>query len=103
MDLAKHEENHEAVGFRFIDKFFGSEPTVGDELENSHVWDGDEPTEDELRGTCAFADWADMEKYAQYSKGAGWIVVIGGTDEGRGDIAGEILIGTAQVLEVIKW
>jgi len=68
------------------------------------VWDGDEITEDELSGTCCFETREQIEEYAKYSNGTGWIVTIGGDDEGRGDdFVGEILISDAEVLEVSLW
>ena len=95
---------HESVGFRFISRTFEQEPSVGAGLQNSFSWDGDEQTEDELRGVCCFADQEDVEKYAAHSKGCGWVVTVGGEDEGRGDdFDGEIIIGEAIVLSVQEW
>ena len=94
-------DNYETIGFRFISPDFSSEPKVGDILENSNIWDGDEPTNDELNGTCAFSTLEECEEYSKYSKG--WIVKIGGENAGYGDLAGELLIGNAEVLEVTKW
>ena len=93
-------EAGEVVGFRFVDH----EVAVGDELQNSYVWDGDEKTEDELPGTCAFESWTSFVKYAQYSRGAGKCVVITGRDKGRGtDFAGEIYVAEAVVVAVMEW
>ena len=93
-------EAGEVVGFRWVDH----EVNVGDELDNSYVWDGDEKTEDELPGTCAFASWSAMTKYAQYSRGLGKIIVITGDDAGRGtDFADEIYISKATVVAVMDW
>jgi dissimilatory sulfite reductase (desulfoviridin) alpha/beta subunit len=96
--------DHETTGYRFISRDFSAEPQIGDSLENSFVWDGDEITEDELRGTCCFETRAQVEAYAKYSKGNGWIVMVGGDSAGRGDdFVGEILIAHAEVLEVSPW
>lgn len=97
---AKLIEAGEVVGFRFVDH----EVEVGQQLNNSRIWDGDNPTEDELPGTCAFGAWKDFAKYAQYSRGCGKCVVITGTDKGSWhDIAGEIVIGDAVVVAVMEW
>tara|TARA_R110000782_G_scaffold250759_1_gene338128 strand:+ start:32 stop:331 length:300 start_codon:yes stop_codon:yes gene_type:complete len=89
------------IGYRFISPDFSGEPQVGDNLENSNVWDGDEPTDYELGGTCAFSTLGECEKYATWSEG--WIVMIGGESEGYGELKGELLIGDALVLSVAKW
>ena len=65
-------EAGDVVGFRFVDHAVA----VGDELSNSFVWDGDDKTDDELPGTCAFEGWTAMATYAQYSRGCGKIVAI---------------------------
>jgi hypothetical protein len=96
-------ENYEITGYRFVNKFDDAKPSVGDVLNNSFTWDGDERTDDELAGTCAFETVEQCEKYAQYSKGCGWIIEIGGYDEGYGDLDGEILIGDATVISVREW
>lgn len=93
-------KNGDCVGFRFVDH----EVAVGDILENSFEWDGDEKTDDELPGTCAFATWKGMEKYAAYSHGAGRVVVIKGRFAGHGnDMADEILVADAEVIAVLEW
>jgi hypothetical protein len=91
----------QVCGFRFVDHAV----SVGDELGNSFVWDGDEITNEELAGTCAFESWSAMVKYAQYSKGiGGHIVLITGDDAGRGtDFADEIYISNAKVVAVMAW
>lgn len=93
-------DKYEASGYRFIDADFGSEPKKGDFLDNSFVWDGDEITETELDGTCAFDSYEKVKDYAKYS--TGWIVRIGGDLAGYGDLSGEILIKSATVLEIEK-
>ena len=97
----KETDNYETIGFRFVSPDFSSEPKIGDKLENSNIWDGDEPTGDELNGTCVFSTQSECEKYAEWSKG--WIVKVGGNDAGYGDLIGELLISSAEVLEVMKW
>lgn len=97
-------EDFEITGYRFISRDFSPEPKVGDELERSFVWDGDAITDEELRGTCCFETREQIEKYAKWSKGNGWIVRVGGDDAGRGnDFVGEILIDNAEVMEVEQW
>ena len=96
--------DHEITGYRFISRDFSHEPKIGDVLENSFVWDGDEITDTELNGTCCFETRAQIEKYAKYSKGNGWIVTVGGDAAGFGDdFVGEILIANAEVLDVSPW
>jgi len=97
-------DKYETTGFRFISRDYNSEPKTGDLLDRSFVWDGDEITEDELRGTCCFETREQIEEYAKWSKGTGWIVMIGGDSAGYGDdFVGEILIDNAEVLEVSVW
>ena len=97
-------KEYEITGYRFISSSYSAEPQIGQILERSFAWDGDEITEDELNGTCCFETRKQIEKYAQYSKGKGWIVMVGGDFGGYGpDMIGEILIDNAEVLEVIKW
>jgi len=76
-------------------------PAVGDMLPRSNVWEGDEPTDVELPGTCAWDTLSSAEKYAQYSHE--YIVLIGGVLVQSGDLAGEIIIDDAQVFAVWKW
>lgn len=98
------ETDHEITGYRFISRDFSAEPLAGDSLDKSFVWDGDEITNVELHGTCCFETRDQIEKYAKYSKGTGWIVAVGGDMAGRGDdFIGEILIGNAIVTEVSPW
>lgn len=93
-------EANEVVGFRFVDHAV----EVGQCLDNSFVWDGDEKTDTELAGTCAFESWSTFVKYAQYSRGCGKCVVITGRDKGRGtDFVGEIYVGDAVVVAVMEW
>lgn len=87
----------EIMGWRFVE----DELKVGDVLLASRIWDGDQPTDDDLRGTCAFNTRARCEEYARWS--AGYIVCIGGTDNGTGDLAGEIIIEDATVITVDAW
>ena len=97
---AKLIEAGEVVGFRFVDHAVH----VGQCLDNSFVWDGDEKTDIELSGTCAFESWDAFEKYAQYSRGCGKCVVVTGSHKGRGtDFVGEIYVGDAVVVAVMEW
>lgn len=98
------ETTHETTGFRFISRDFSPEPKIGDELDRSFVWDGDQITDNELSGTCCFDSREQIEEYAKWSKGNGWIVRVGGENAGSGDdFEGEILIDNAEVLEVSPW
>lgn len=99
-NLARYENDFELVGFRFVSE----RPEVGSTLDNSQIWDGDTPTDDELNGTSAFSNWEDMEEYSKHSKGKGFMLIIGGENRGSWiDIPGEVIIGEAEVLEVVEW
>ena len=74
------------------------EPTIGDVLPQSNVWDGDEETDEELPGTCAFATRAAVDEYAQWSHG--WIVEIEGEQVATGDLPYEVIIADAVVMAV---
>ena len=77
---------------------------AGDTLENSRVWDGDQPTDDELPGVCAFETKEQAEKYAQYSHNLGQIVEIEGEKVGTGlDLVGEVIIRDAVVTAIYAW
>lgn len=96
--------SHEIIGYRFICSDFDSEPKIGEVLGNSFAWDGDQPTSDELGGTCCFESRKQVEEYAKYSKGCGWIIRVGGDLKSRGDdLVGEIIVRNAEVLEVEAW
>ena len=103
MNATYTETDFGITGYRFVNKFDDSQPTVGDVLGNSYTWDGDERTDDELDGTCAFDMLSACQNYAKYSKGCGWIITVGGYDEGRGDLANEILVSDAIVIGIAKW
>ena len=95
---------HEITGYRFIARDYSKAPKVGDTLDRSYIWDGAEITETQLDGTCCFETRDQIENYAKYSKGKGWIVEVGGNYAGRGDdFVGEILIDRAIVLSVTSW
>ena len=88
----------EKTGYRFVSNWDDNEPKVGDSLNASFVWDGEEITKDQLPGTCAFETRDQVEEYAKYS--TGWILKIGGDDAGYGhDMVGEILIANAVVID----
>jgi hypothetical protein len=91
----------QVCGFRFCDH----KVSVGQTLDNSYIWDGDEKTDEQLPGVCAFESWSAMAKYAQYSKGiGGHIVVVTGDNAGRGtDFADECYIANATVVAVMAW
>jgi hypothetical protein len=94
----------EYTGWRYMDSSFDAEPTVGDILPTSYVWDGDEQTDDQLDGTCAFETREQVENYAQHSKGCGWLVQLGGNSMSWGsDMVGEVIIRDAVVIAVEKW
>ncbi len=77
---------------------------VGDALENSHVWDGDQPTDDEFPGVCAFETKEQAEKYAQYSHNLGQIVeIVGELAETGLDMIGEVIIRDAVVTAIYAW
>jgi hypothetical protein len=84
---------HEVTGWRYID----GEAKPGDTLPNSYNWD----TEEELDGTCAFETREACEAYARFSSGC--IAQIGGTDQGWGEMAEEMIIGDAVVISAENW
>ena len=96
--------DYEITGWRYIECTDAPAPVPGQALPPSRVWDGEVPTGEELSGTCAFDTRAACEAYAKYSRGHGWMAHIGGVCKGTaGDIAGEILIGDAEVIEITDW
>jgi len=92
---------YESTGYRFISRHYAERPQVGDVLDASFVWDGDEMTDEELAGTCCLETLPACKEYARYS--TGWIVQVGGYDEGRGELPGEIIISDATVVQVTDW
>ena len=90
-------------GYRYIDNYYSSRPEVGDILPTSFVWDGDEQTDEELAGTCCFDSLEALKEYAKWSKGCGVLVIVEGEMKGWGDLANEVIIADAEVLEVIEW
>jgi hypothetical protein len=85
-------------------RFEKKKVAVDDTLENSHVWDGDQVTDDELPGVCAFETRMQAEKYAQYSHNIGKIVEIEGERAGSGlDMVGEVIIRDAVVTAIYEW
>ena len=91
------------IGYRYIDNYYNGPVRVGDNLQNSFVWDGDEPTDEELPGTCCFDSLDALKEYAKWSKGCGVLVVVKGEFEQYGDLPNEVLISDAKVVEVIEW
>ena len=91
----------ERKGWRYVD---GSDaPQVGALLDPSYVWDGDEPTDEELPGTCAWDTRAACETYAQYSHGCGWLVEVSGEYAGSGSEPAEIILTDALVISAERW
>lgn len=82
-------------------RFQETEPKVGDILSRSNVWIEDEPTDEELPGTCCFETVEDCEDYAQWSRG--YIVEVEGVRICGGDVAGETIIDEARVVSVREW
>ncbi len=94
----------EMTGYRYIETLDGQTiPAIGDTLPNSYAWDGDEPTDQELPGTCAFATLAAAKKYAKFSAGCGSIVEIEGElSQGETDIEDEIVLSDARMVRVVE-
>jgi hypothetical protein len=76
-------------------------PVVGSILAHSNVWVEDEPTDEELPGTCCFETVEACEKYAQWSKG--YIIEVEGVRICGGDLADETIIDEARVVSVRNW
>jgi hypothetical protein len=53
------------IGYRVVE----DTPVVGQMLERSYVWAGDEITSERLQGTCAFETLAMAREYGRWSKG----------------------------------
>ena len=75
-------------------------PVVGQTLDRSYVWDGDEPTEERLQGTCAFETEAQARSYGSAGSGL-YLVEIIGDRVMAGALVGEVIIRDAVVLRVI--
>lgn len=89
--------------YRYIDSYHSGQVSLGDILGHSFVWDGDEQTEDELLGTCCFSERRMVEEYAKWSKGLGVIVVVEGEVIEWGELAGEVILDSPEVIEIINW
>ncbi len=85
------------AGYRVMD----TEPTVGTSLRNSFVWDGDEITDVELPGTCAFSSLAAARKYGRWSRGF-WIVALTGEVVQSGDLPGEVIVRDAVIAQIVE-
>ena len=83
-------DDYEVFGWRFVDQIV----SIGQSLDISQDWD----TGDDLSGTCAFESRGMCEDYAKNSDG--WIIEVGGSDLGWGNLAGERIIGNAEVVSV---
>ncbi|MCP4679697.1 MAG: hypothetical protein GY854_30245 [Deltaproteobacteria bacterium] len=78
-----------------------TKPAIGDVLPCSNVWHGDDPTDEELPGTCAWDTRSQCEDYAKHS--SGYMVLLGGVNVQSGDLAGEIILEDAEVFAVWDW
>jgi len=93
-------EGMTTTAYRFLSDDFDKAPLVGDETPNSFIWDGDEPTHDELDGTCCFESLEQVKEYSKYS--TGWIVKVEGDYAGFGtDLVGEVMIANGVITEVL--
>lgn len=88
---------NEIAGYRVMD----TEPVVGSAIRNSFVWDGDEITDVELPGACAFSTLAAARKYGQWSRGF-WIVALAGEVVRSGELAGEVIIRDAVIAGIVE-
>jgi hypothetical protein len=93
------------TGYRFISQLDGAtRPEVGTVLPVSYVWHGDEQTDRQLDGTCAFATLAACVEYARWS--TGWIVRIEGervrNHRSNRRVAGEIVLADAVVKAIVS-
>ena len=86
------------IGYRYSD-----EPkTTGEKLPPSYAWDGDERTDRQLRGTCAFEALASCQRYAQWSHG--YILTLDGEQVGTDeDLPGGIILSDPVVIGVARW
>ncbi len=74
------------LGYRYCAEPVGK----GQVLPHSHVWDGDQRTDEELPGVCCFETMEQAKRYAQWSDGQ--IVMVAGVSHGGGELAGEVII-----------
>lgn len=75
-------------------------PAVGEKLEASYVWAGDEPTSERLQGTSCWASLAKAREYGRYSKGF-WVIAVEGERVMAGELAGEVVVRDAVVTEIV--
>lgn len=75
-------------------------PVVGATLDRSYVWDGDEPTEERLQGTCAFETEAQARGYGKAGSGL-YLVEMDGERVMAGALNGEVIVRDAVVSRVI--
>jgi len=75
-------------------------PTVGQTLDRSYVWSGDEPTDERLQGTCAFDTEIAARRYGKAGSGL-YLVEISGDRVMAGELVGEVIIRDAVVTRVI--
>jgi len=84
------------IAYRVVE----SKPAIGEKLEASLVWSGDEPTSDRLQGTSCWASLAKAREYGRYSKGY-WLIAVEGEHVMAGELAGEVVVRDAVVTEII--
>lgn len=86
----------ETIAYRVQDEA----PVVGQTLERSYVWAGDEPTEERLQGTCAFETEEQARRYGKAGTGL-YLVEITGDRVMAGALVGEVIIRDAVVRRVV--
>jgi len=86
----------EIIGYRVIE----DTPVVGQQLDRSYVWAGDEITSEQLQGTCAFETLAMAREYGRYSRGF-WIVGLTGERVMAGELRGEVIVRDAVVAVIV--
>lgn len=87
----------EITGYRVVETL----PVIGETLGRSYVWDGDQITDEALPGTCAFSTLAAAREYGRWSRGF-WIIGLAGERACWGDLAYEVIIRDAVVVEIIE-
>lgn len=109
-------EAYEAHGYNCFGVRTGRPAEVGEELERSHVWDDNRPTDEELPGTCATGFghlWFDgevedeeaiekaLEIHGGWEYAGGMTYVIGGRHAADGTDAHEVIISDAHVICIL--
>lgn len=78
-------------------RYMPDAPKVGEVLPNSYVWDGDQPTDEELPGTCC---WPTRERALRYCDWGGYLVRVEGELVCYGDEPDEVIVRNARVISV---